>query len=172
MYNDVINYNNVEDKSKLMGDFEIVRLKPEDFEECNNIWNLRENEKFTKNIYKELTSGDRITFVYKDMKTQNFIGEVSVVFTSQKIYTIQGIRVYLSRLIVKDTWRNNGIGTDLCIYIFEFCERLGYKEITVAVNLDNFVAIKLYYKLGFREILDVNQDEYGTYMVLLKELCF
>ena len=80
--------------------------------------------------------------------------------------------IYLSRLIVKDTWRDKGIGTDLCNYVFEFCKDLGYKEMTVAVNLDNFVAIKLYHKLGFREMLDVNQDEYGTYMVLLKRLRF
>ena len=50
-----------------MRNFEIVRLKPEDFEKCNNIWDLRENEKFTQNIYKELTSGDRVIFVYKDV---------------------------------------------------------------------------------------------------------
>ena len=146
--------------------FEIVRLKPEDFGKCNNIWDLKENEKFTQNIYKELISGDRVTFVYKDMKTQNFIGEVSIVFKSQKIYTIQDVRIYLSRLIVKDTWRNKGIGTALCNHVFEFSKNMGYKEMTVAVNLDNFVAIKLYHKLGFRDILDVDQDEYGTYMVL------
>lgn len=153
-----------------MKNFEIVRLKPEDFEKCNNIWDLREDEKFTSDIYKELTSGNRVTFVYKDIKTQNFIGEVSVVLKSQKIYTIQEVRVYLSRLIIKDTWRNKGIGTVLCNYVFEFSRSFGYKEITVAVNLDNFVAIKLYHKLGFREILDVNKDEYGIYMVLLKKL--
>ena len=79
-----------------MRNFEIVRLKPEDFEKCNNIWDLRENEKFTQNIYKELTSGDRVIFVYKDMKTQSFIGEVSVVLKSQKIYTIQDVNIFIA----------------------------------------------------------------------------
>ena len=170
MYNSVISYNKEEDKVKIMRSFEIVRLKPEDFEKCNNIWDLEENKKFTQNIYKELTSGDRVTFVYKDIKTLNFIGEVSIVFKSWEIYSIKDVRIYLSRLIVKDTWRNKGIGTALLNYVFGFCKSVGYKEMTIAVNLDNFVAMKLYYKLGFREILDVNQDEYGTYMVLLKKL--
>lgn len=151
--------------------FDIVRLKPEDFEKCGNIWDLNENKKFTKNIYDELKSENRKTFVYKDVGSGDFLGEISIVFNDDKeIHTINDIRVYLSRLIVKDTHRNRGIGTALCNYIFEYCKNLGYKEMSLGVNLDNYGAIKLYHKLGFKEILLVDKDEYGKYMVLLKKL--
>lgn len=150
--------------------FETVKLKLEDFEKCNNIWDLKENESFAKKIYDDLKSGNRITFVYKDTQTEEFLGEISLVFNDEKIYTIKNVRVYLSRLIVKDSCRNKGIGTALCRYLFDFCKDLGYKEISLAVNLDNFEALKLYHKLGFNKILFVNRDEYGEYMVLLKKL--
>ena len=155
-----------------MKSFEIVRLKVEDFEKCGNIWNLHENKKFTQSVYDELKSGNRITFVYKDLESKNFLGEVSIVFSHDDkiLYTIKDNRIYLSRLIVKDTCRNQGIGTALCDYVFKFCKNLGYKEMFLGVNLDNFGAIKLYHKLGFTKILAVDKDEHGEYMVLLKKL--
>lgn len=151
--------------------FEIVKLQLKDFKKCGNIWDLNENKEFTKNIYDELKSGNRETFVYKDPENGDFLGEISVVFNDDKeIHYKRGTRVYLSRLIVKETHRNKGIGTVLCNYIFDYCTKLGYKEMTLGVNLDNYGAIKLYQKLGFKEILLVDKDEYGEYVVLLKKL--
>lgn len=150
--------------------FEIIKLKLEDFGKCDSIWYLKENEEFTQNIYDELKSGNRLTFIYKDKKSKAFLGEISIVFNKEKLYTIKNTRIYLSRLIVKDTCRKKGIGTILCNYILEYCKNLGYKEMTLGVNLDNYGAIKLYHKLGFKEILLVDKDEYGEYIVLLKKL--
>lgn len=150
--------------------FEIIKLELEDFGKCDSIWDLKENEEFTQNIYDELKSGNRLTFIYKDKKSKAFLGEISIVFNKEKLYTIKNTRIYLSRLIVKDTCRKKGIGTILCNYILEYCKNLGYKEMTLEVNLDNYGAIKLYHKLGFKEILLVDKDEYGEYIVLLKKL--
>ncbi len=150
--------------------FEIIKLELEDFGKCDSIWDLKENEEFTQNIYDELKSGNRLTFIYKDKKSKAFLGEISIVFNKEKLYTIKNTRIYLSRLIVKDTCRKKGIGTILCNYILEYCKNLGYKEMTLGVNLDNYGAIKLYHKLGFKEILLVDKDEYGEYIVLLKKL--
>lgn len=158
------------DKTVKNENFKIVKLKHENFEKCSNVWDLKENEEFTKKIYNDLKSGNRITFVYKSLKSGNFLGEISLVFNDEEIYTIKNVRVYLSRLIVKKSCRNKGIGTALCNYLFDFCKNLGYKEISLAVNLDNFQALKLYHKLGFNKILSVNKDEYGEYIVLLKNL--
>lgn len=151
--------------------FEILKLQLKDFEKCGNIWDLNENKDFTQNIYHELKSGNRETFVYKDPRSGKFLGEISIVFSDDKeIHTIKGIRVYLSRLIVKEIHRSKGIGTVLCNYIFDYCKKLGYKEMSLGVNLDNYGAIKLYHGLGFKEILLVDKDEYGKYVVLLKKL--
>lgn len=151
--------------------FEILKLQLKDFEKCGNIWDLNENKDFTQNIYHELKSGNRETFVYKDPRSGKFLGEISIVFSDDKeIHTIKDIRVYLSRLIVKEIHRNKGIGTVLCNYIFDYCKKLGYKEMSLGVNLDNYGAIKLYHGLGFKEILLVDKDEYGEYVILLKKL--
>lgn len=54
--------------------FEILKLQLKDFEKCGNIWDLNENKDFTQNIYHELKSGNRETFVYKDPRSGKFLG--------------------------------------------------------------------------------------------------
>ena len=132
-----------------MDNFEIVKLNLYDFSKCDNIWDIYKNGELSRQFYNEIKSGNRVTFIYKNLESEDFLGEVSIVFSDEEIYTIKNFRIYLSHLVVKDTYRNNGIGTALCKYVFDYCKNLDYKEISLAVTLDNFNAIKLYHKLGF-----------------------
>lgn len=68
-------------------------LSPQDFEKCSNIWNLRKNKQMAEKFYREVVSGERITFVYTEKG--RFIGEASIVFDNQdRDYTIPNQRVY------------------------------------------------------------------------------
>ena len=99
------------------------------------------------------------------------MGEISLVHQADDPdYTIPGRRAYVSRLLVKKSARRQGVGTALCIHLFQYAKALGYEELSIGVDLDNYAALKLYSDLGFDRILLVDADEQGQYVKLLKKL--
>ena len=152
-----------------MGFYRIIRLKPEDYYKCGNIWNMEKNPDMARKWYDELINGSRITFVY--IENGEFIGEGSLVLkNNDPDYTILGKRIYLSRMIVKDGYRNRGIGGIIIDYLIDYAKRLGYEEISIGVDTDNLIARHLYEKKGFTNVLFEGEDEYGEYVKLLKKL--
>ena len=149
--------------------FEIIELSPAEFEKCGNIWNIKQQEKLAKQFYSELISGNRITYVYK--QGDEFIGEISLVFDmNDSDYTIDKQRIYVSRLIVKPEERRNGIGKSLVEYTTDKAKGMGYSEMSIGVDLDNYPALKLYADSGFNKILFIGEDKQGKYVKLLKKV--
>ena len=78
----------------------IIELEINNFEKCNNIWNMDKNIDHKNKIYNDLVSGNRKTFVY--VKDNEYIAKASLVFNkADEDYTIPNVRIYLSRVIVK-----------------------------------------------------------------------
>lgn len=151
-----------------MTSYEIKKLNPEDFRKCSTIWDMDKQSKMAKSFYDELVSGNRITFIY--LETNNFIGEGSLVFeNTDPDYTIPYKRIYLSRMIVKEEYRNRGIGSIILDYLIDHAEWLGYREIALGVDTDNINAKHLYEKKGFTDLLYTGEDEYGEYVKLLRK---
>jgi ribosomal protein S18 acetylase RimI-like enzyme len=149
--------------------FEIIELSPAEFDKCGNIWNMKQQEKLAKQFYSELISGNRITYVYK--QDDEFIGEISLVFNmNDSDYTIDKQRIYVSRLIVKPEERRNGIGKKLVEYATDKAKEMGYSEMSIGVDLDNYPALKLYADSGFNKILFIGEDKQGKYVKLLKKV--
>ena len=150
-------------------DFEIIELSPAEFEKCGNIWNMKRQEKLAKQFYGELISGNRITYVYNE--DDEFIGEISLVFDTNDLdYTMDGRRIYVSHLIIKTEKRRNGIGKRLVEYATDKAKEMGYSEMSIGVDLDNYPALKLYADSGFDKILFIGEDHQGKYVKLLKEI--
>ncbi|MFC4323085.1 GNAT family N-acetyltransferase [Litchfieldia salsa] len=150
-----------------MTSYQILKLSLEDFNKCSNIWDMNNKPEMAKRFYDELVSGNRITFIY--LENEEFIGEGSLVFNNNDPeYTIPNKRIYLSRMIVKEGYRNRGIGGIILDYLIEYAEQLGYEEIALGVDTDNINARHLYEKKGFTNVLFVGEDEYGEYVKLLK----
>lgn len=148
---------------------EIIELDIKNFEKCNNIWNMEKNKELKDRFYSELQSKNRITFVYT--KDEEYIAEVSIVFNkNDEDYTIPGKRIYISRIIVKKDFRGKGYGKKLMNYAIEYAKSKGYKEISLGVNLDNYIAFKLYVDLGFTKIQYIGEDFDGKYVKLIKNL--
>jgi GNAT superfamily N-acetyltransferase len=61
-------------------------------------------------------------------------------------------------IFVNQDHRNAGVGTELTQFTLENSRAFGFDSIWLAVNLTNFIAIKLYRKFGF-EYKDMDQDE-------------
>ncbi len=148
---------------------EIIKLDIKNFEKCNNIWNMEKNKELKDRFYNELQNKNRITFVYT--KDEEYIAEVSVVFNkNDEDYTILGKRIYISRIIVKKELRGKGYGKKLMNYAIEYAKNNGYKEISLGVNIDNYIAFKLYVDLGFTKIQYIGEDSDGKYVKLIKSL--
>lgn len=147
----------------------IIKLDINNYYKCNNIWDMNSRKWLTDKFYNELKSGNRITFVYE--LDDEYVGEVSLVFDmNDNDYTIKGKRIYLSRFLVKKEMRNKGIGKKLLNYICDYARNLGYVEMSVGVDLDNYIALMIYQKYGFDKIIKVSEDDDAKYLKLLKKL--
>ena len=148
---------------------EICKLNIDDFEKCANIWNMDSHKELANRFFSELQSGNRLTYVYK--KDGMFVGEISLVFdTDDSDYTIKDKRLYVSRLVVKKQLRRMGIGRKLVEFASNLAKDMGYKELSIGVDLDNYPALRLYSDTGFNKIIFVGEDDCGKYVKLLKEL--
>jgi diamine N-acetyltransferase len=149
-------------------DYIIEKLDPKDYAKCSNIWDMNRQPNALK-WYDEIVSGNRVVFIY--IVNGEFIGEGSLVFErGDPDYTIKQQRIYLSRLIVKSDYRNKGIGGVIVDYLLNRVKELGYKEMSLGVNIDNLNARHLYEKKGFTDIIFEGEDEQGKYVKLLKVL--
>lgn len=147
----------------------IELLKIDNYSKCNNIWNMKKQSKLAEKFLDELKSGNRVTYIYKD--GDEFIGEISLVKeTNDSDYTISNQRVYVSRLIVKKEYRRKGIGKKLVDFITDKAKELGYSELSIGVDLDNYPALKLYIDSGFDKVIYIGEDEQGKYVKLLKTI--
>lgn len=152
-----------------MTSYKIEKLKPEDYYKCSNIWDMNEKPMLAKVFYDDLVSGNRVTFIY--LENKDFIGEGSLVFKNpDSDYTIPDKRIYLSRMIVKEEYRNHGIGGIIVDFLIDYAQTLGFEEIALGVDMDNMNARHLYEKKGFTDVLYVGEDNYGKYVKLLKKL--
>lgn len=151
-----------------MPEYEIVKLNINEYEKCNNIWDMKRCP-FTEQFRKQIITGDRQVFIYKIGDA--FIGEGALVENhNDRDYFIAGQRIYLSRMIVKKEYRNQGIGAIILDYLIAQAKQMGYKEMALGVDIDNIPALALYRKNGFHTVLSECEDEYGRFYKLLKKL--
>lgn len=147
----------------------IELLKLEDYSKCSSIWDMEKHKELADKFYQELLSGNRITYICKD--GGEFIGEISLVKDMNDTdYTIPNQRVYVSRLIVKPEYRRQGIGKTLVEYVTDNAKQLGYTEMSIGVDLDNYPALKLYIDCGFDKVIYIGEDEQGKHVKLLKAI--
>lgn len=148
--------------------YTITRLDPADFQKCGSIWDIERQSGMAERFRRELLCGNRITYVYQ--AKGEFVGEISLVFdTEDPDYTIPGQRIYVSRLLVKRAYRQQGIGKKLTAFAVEAAEAMGYGEQSIGVDLENYAALRLYTEAGFRRILFLGEDAGGKYVKLLRK---
>ncbi|MBQ5994990.1 MAG: GNAT family N-acetyltransferase [Clostridia bacterium] len=149
--------------------YTIELLKLEDYSKCSSIWDMEKHKELADKFYQELLSGNRITYVCKD--GGEFIGEISLVKEMNDTdYTIPNQRVYVSHLIVKPEYRRQGIGKMLVDFITDKAKELGYSEMSIGVDMDNYPALKLYTDCGFNKVVYIGEDEQGKYIKLLNTI--
>lgn len=145
-----------------MIDCTIEKLKLEEYDKSNNVWDMKSCP-FTQQFKEQIAYGNREPYLmkYKD----KYIATCDLVYNYGE-YTQASIKVYLSRLIVKKEYRNQGFGQIMLNYMIDLCKRKGYQQITVAVDTDNKNAIHIYKKFDF-EIYETDTDEYGEFYKMI-----
>lgn len=150
-----------------MLDYELAPITIDEFSKCNDIWDMKKCP-FTEKFKKQIIDGDRFVYIYKI--NDEFIGEGDLVINvDDPDYFIPNQRIYVSRMIVKKEYRNQGIGGIILDYLIEQAKAKGYKEMALGVDIDNYSAIHLYKKKGFTTLIKEDEDEYGRFYKLLKE---
>ncbi len=148
---------------------DIIRLDLSDFDKCGNIWDMQKQGELAARFLREMREGIRTTYIYRI--DGDYIGEISIVTDAgDPQYTIPDRRLYVSRLIVKDEYRRQGIGKKLVDFIIRKAQQEGYRELSIGVDLDNYPALRLYAQMGFDRIVHIGEDEYGRFVKLIKEL--
>lgn len=144
----------------------ITELNIQDYPKCSNIWDMNKHKSLADKFYDEIMSGNRRTYIYS--KGDEYIAEISLVYEMNDIeYTIPSTRAYVSRLIVKKSFRQQGIGKELVEFIKTKAKEEGFSELAIGVDLDNYPALKLYISTGFTQIIRIDEDEQGKFMKLL-----
>ncbi len=148
---------------------EIISLQPKEFDRCAEIWDMERHPQLAEQFYDELCSGNRVIYVYQ--KDGALLGEIALVYDMHDPdYTIENQRAYVSHLVVKREYRRQGIGKSLVAHAVEQAKRMGLRELSIGVDLDNFAALKLYIGMGFDKVIFIGEDAQGRYMKLLKTL--
>ena len=144
-------------------------LDPKDFALCGGLWDLEKHADLAVRFRRELREGNRVTFLCRDREA--VCGEVSLVReTEDPDYTIPGQRLYDSHLVVRRDLRRRGVGRSLLDYAAGRAREMGASELSVGVDLDNYPALRLYWRAGFTRLLFVGEDAGGRFVKLLRAL--
>ena len=89
-----------------------------------------------------------------------------------EIISFAGIKIIVDtadimNIVVKKSWRNQGVGNFLLNNLVSICKDLNLLSLSLEVNEDNYPAIHLYKKFGFKNIgvrKNYYQDKNGIVM--------
>ncbi|MFR5875245.1 MAG: GNAT family N-acetyltransferase [Eubacterium sp.] len=151
-----------------MSEYTIEQIGIDEYDKLSNIWDMKKCP-YTEQFKKQIINGDRLVFIYKIGDT--FIGEGNLVINGDDSdYFIPNQRIYVSRMIVKKEYRNQGIGGIILDYLITQAKEMGYSEMALGVDKDNSGALHLYRKKGFDKLIAECEDEQGKYYKLLKAI--
>lgn len=102
----------------------------------------------------------------------NLIGEIYVAYVhSDERFAVRNKRVYLFAFRVHEDFQGKGYGQFLMNEVVSILSEKGYSEFTIGVEDDNEMAIHIYSKLGFTQLIGRISEkyqgdsyEYGLYL--------
>ena len=76
---------------------------------------------------------------------------------------------YIDTLSVFEKFQGRGIAKELLAFIYDKAKELGFKKVSLIVDIDNLKALNLYEKMGFKKntILEVSKHNYHHMIKML-----
>ena len=76
---------------------------------------------------------------------------------------------YIDTLSVFEKFQGRGIAKELLAFIYDKAKELGFKKVSLIVDIDNLKALNLYEKMGFKKntILEVSKHNYHHMIKIL-----
>lgn len=116
------------------------RLQVHEIQNCFSFWDFEDNLEKRKRLESEIVNDRRRMYAY--ILNSEYVAGMS-------LYPLENNTIYLSYLVVKGGYRNQGIGTKMIQYACQISKNKGYSHIMLNVDNDNPNAERLYEKLGF-----------------------
>lgn len=133
-----------------MDNFQISTMTLEDFENIQDIFTSDFDSFWSPSILKQELLCDNSYFIVAKNKSEiiGFAGFKALLDTAD-----------LMNIVVKKSYRNQGVGSLLLNNLIDLFHSFSLKTIYLEVNENNFPAIRLYQKFGFKKI-DVRKNYY------------
>lgn len=128
----------------MLKDIDIQEMTSEDLENIKDILISDFDDFWNYNILKEELECLNSKYIIAKTNDNEIIG-------------FAGIKVLVDNadimnIVVKKSWRNQGVGSLLLNNLISFCKNLALSSLSLEVSKDNLPAIHLYEKLGFKQV--------------------
>lgn len=105
-------------------------------------------KKYIEHIRKEI--GGKKGGIFVAEFDNEIAGLITMYVDENEIEEKEGMHVYISDLVVRKKYRNQGIGHNLMKYAEKFAKENSIKEIHLTVLTSNTSALNLYLKKGYK----------------------
>lgn len=143
----------------MLKDIDIEEMSLNDLEKIKDILISDFDDFWNFNILKEELESPNSKYIIAKTNDGEIIG-----FTGIKILVDNAD---IMNIVVKKSWRNQGVGNLLLNNLISLCKDLNLLSLSLEVNEDNLPAIHLYEKFGFKNIgvrKNYYQDKNGIVM--------
>ena len=135
----------VETKEELNKCDEFLNKLIQDEKKYND--NINDNNKI-ENYYEKVLNDNNKLFIALDKNVVGYIFiKISDPNKNAEIYK----EAFIDALYVEEEYRNKGIATSLIGKAKDYAKSMGAKKISISVISVNETALKLYYKVGFKD---------------------
>lgn len=151
------------------------KIKKDEFDKLKRMFSANDNIwiKYKKKRLEQFEKQEIDIFVVEHDK--EIIGEITANYKSHdiEIETIPNLRAYLEAFRIDEKYRGQGLGQKLINYCIECLEKEGYRQFTIGVEENNYIAKHIYFKLGFIDAIAKghgNEFDYCKYTLYLRDI--
>ncbi|MGN0573714.1 MAG: GNAT family N-acetyltransferase [Acutalibacteraceae bacterium] len=136
----------------------MINIKYATYDEYELI--LKIDESVSQNKWKTWTDNKQAIFAFND---NEFLGWLQYSFFIEKW-------PFVNRLYIFEKYQNNGVGTALMMFWENEMIAKGENKLMLSTESNNIGAQRLYYRLGFKCVGELDLREENKECIMLKEL--